>query len=617
MKANLLSLVLLIAVVNSSYSQKAPVKFGDVSLDELQMKTCYLDTTASAAVLCDYGYFDARTLTFTRILRIKVLKKDGYSWANRSFQSNFKSSLQGITTNLENGVIVQEKLHSEAIYSTRVLNNYYVLRAAMPNVKVGSVIDYKFIFKGIPSEWRFQEEVPVIHSELVLEDSPFISFRKNFFGYERLRYTSPNRWIAHDMRAFKPEPYMSSIENFITRFKFDILEIDHVQLNTTWENIDEMLSQDNYFGMPVTSTIFLNELSNTLEARYKKREDLLKAAYDTLREKMNWNETSWLFSSEGNPSKIYKTGAGNSADVNLLLYLLLKHMKFDAYPVALSTRDNGPVSELFPSVRQLNYAIVVVKIGDKQYFLDATEKYLPLNFLPLRCLNMQARLINKTKGMWLFLTNPGKNKDLAVDELALDSTLSFKGSMSYIRKDYSAFDFREKYFAYNGQEEYKEFYMKEMPGLTIKDVKIDNLDSIYKPITENHMVEINNQVNEINDHLYIIPAFFEELKENPFKSDDRKFPIDFGIPIEKTLILNLTIPAGYSPESLPEPVTYKLQDNSAQFMYQLESLNNTIRLTTKFSINKILFMPEEYGTLKEFYNQVIKKQNEAIILKKS
>jgi hypothetical protein len=237
--------------------------------------------------------------------------------------------------------------------------------------------------------------------------------------------------------------------------------------------------------------------------------------------------------------------------------------------------------------------------------------------LPLRCLNMQARLINKTKGMWLFLTNPRKYKDLAVDELVLDSTFNIKGTMSYIRKDYAAFDFRKKYFKYNGQEEYMESYMKEMPGLTIKDVKIDNLDSIYKPITENQTVEITNQVNNINNHIYIVPAFFEELKENPFKSDDRKFPIDFGIPIENTLILNLTIPAGYSPESMPDPVTYKLQDNSAQFMYQVESLQNKIRLTTKFSINKILFMPEEYSTLKEFFNQVIKKQSEAIILKKS
>ncbi len=617
MKRKLFSLVLLVIIVTCSYSQKAPVKFGDVSIEELQMKSCYIDTTAPAVVLCDYGRFNAATLTFTRTLRIKIFKKEGYGWANRTFQSDFKSSLRGITSNLENGKIVQEKLHNESIYSTRVINDIYILRAGMPNVKVGSVVDFEFSFKGIPFEWRFQEEIPVLHSELILDDSPLVSFRKNFFGYEKLTYSTPTKWIARDMIAFKQEPYMSSIENFITKLKFDILQIMQTQINTTWEKIDEGLAKDTYFGMPVTSTGFLNELASTLEAKYKNKEDLLKAAYDTLRKRISWNEQVNLFSAEGNPSNVYRMMVGNSADINLLLYKLLKHLNFDASPVALSTRENGTISQFFPSFKQLNYVLVVVKTGDKQYFLDATERYLPFYLLPLRCINLQARLIDKTKGTWLSITNSKKNKDLAVDELELDKDLNLKGKITYIRSDYSAFDFRKKYSKYNGQDEYRESYMKDMPGLIIKEAEIENLDSIYKPISENQIVEINNQVNRVDNDLYINPSFFEELKENPFKSDERKFPVDFGIPIEKTLILNIAVPAGYSVPQLPRPVTLRLQDNSASFMYQVESTENNIRLTTKFSINKILFMPDEYSTLKEFYNQVIKKQNEAIILKKS
>ncbi len=72
----------------------------------------------------------------------------------------------------------------------------------------------------------------------------------------------------------------------------------------------------------------------------------------------------------------------------------------------------------------------------------------------------------------------------------------------------------------------------------------------------------------------------------------------------------------YTAWSLPQPVTLRLADNAASFLYQVESENNIIRLTTKFSINKILFLPDEYGSLKEFYNQVLKKQSEPIILRK-
>jgi|WetSurMetagenome_2_1015567.scaffolds.fasta_scaffold01510_7 hypothetical protein len=611
MKKLVISLTLLLTLVTYSYCQKAPVKFGVVSMDELQMTSTYIDTTAPAVVLFDYGVFREANLNFTRTVRIKILKKEGYTWANKSFQADFKSSLRGITTNLENGKIVQEKLHNDAIYSTRLINDYYILRPAMPNVKVGSVIDLEFSFHGFPLEWRFQEEIPVAHSELILEDRPGLAFRTNFFGYEKLTYSTPNRWIAKDMPAFKTEPYMSSIENFITKMKLDLATYSY-----TWEKVDELLFKSSYFGMPTESTFFLNNLAHKLSDTYKKKEDLLKAAYDTVRKEIVWNDIVQLTSSDGNLASVYKMKVGNSAEVNMVLYKLLKKLDFEVAPVALSTRDNGTISQYNPSVRQLNYFIVCVKIGDKQFLLDATEKYMPYYLLPSRCLNMQARLVETDKGRWLDITNNRKNKDVAIEELKFDKDLLIKGNITYIRNDYSAFDFRKKYSKFNSQDEYIEAYLKVMPGLTIKDVRIDNLDSIYKPVTENLVVEIKNQVNYNDNNLYIIPAYFEDLKENPFRSDIRKYPIDFGIPIEKTLVLNLTVPDGYTSGSLPQPITLRLEDNAASFLYQVESTNNVIRLTTKFSINKILFLPDEYDSLKEFYNQVLKKQSEPIILKK-
>jgi hypothetical protein len=604
-------------ILNMCFSQKAPIKFGNVSLEELKMTSTYIDTSAPAVVLCDYGFFRASNLTFTRTVRIKILKKEGYDWANRTFQSDFKSSLRGVTTNLENGQIVQEKLKNESIYSTKLINDIYVLRPAMPNVKVGSVIDFEFTFRGIPFEWDFQEKIPVLHNELIMEESPLVSFRKNFFGYEKLTYSTPTKWIANDMPAFKEEPYMSSIENYITKLKFDILQIMQTPFNTTWDRINEDLQESSYFGMPATSTGFLNELSNTLEKKYKNKEDLLKAAYDTIRTRINWNEITQLTSSEGNPSNIYRMMTGNSADVNLLLYKLLKHLKFDVTPLALSTRENGTISQFFPSVRQLNYVVMLVKIGDKTYILDSTEKYLPFNMLPLRCLNVDARLIDKTKNIWVPLTTNKKNKELSVIDLSLAENLTLKGSISNIRTDYSAFDFRKKYFKFNSQNDYIEEYLRNMPGLTLMDIKIENLDSIYKPVSEKKIIEIKNQVNQIDNNLYINTSYFADLKENPFKPESRKFPIDYGIPSEKTLIMNIAIPDGYEPASLPKPVTFRLQDNSAVFMFEIVQENNSLRLTTKFNINKVVFLPDEYISLREFYNQVIKKQSETIILKKT
>jgi hypothetical protein len=59
-----------------------------------------------------------------------------------------------------------------------------------------------------------------------------------------------------------------------------------------------------------------------------------------------------------------------------------------------------------------------------------------------------------------------------------------------------------------------------------------------------------------------------------------------------------------------------MEGNSASLIYDVSQLGNTIKVTSIFAINKTMFLPEEYAALKEFYNQVIKKQSEPIILKK-
>ncbi len=609
-------IVLILTAFGSTNAQKAPIKFGEVSMEELQMSSCYLDSTAPAVVLCDFGYFRSNSLTFTRTMRIKILKKEGYEWANMSFRTDWKSTVKGITTNLENGKAVQTKLRNESVFETRVIDDYYQIRVAMPDVKVGSVIDIEYSFPGIPSVWRFQEEIPVLYSELILEDSPLVQLRKNYSGYERLTYSTPTRWIARDMRAFKTEPMMNSIENYISKMKIDLLQFSYTLFNSSWEKVCEILEESAYFGMPRTSTAFLSDLAKQLASRYTDREDLLRAAYDTIRLKINWNEKIQAGLSDGNIAAVYKSGTGNSSEVNLMLYKLLKKLDFEAYPVALSTRDNGTISKFFPSLRQINYAIVYARLNDKDYLLDATERYLPSYLLPARCLNTEGKVVDKTKDIWLPLTTNKKDRDIVIYDLSIGDDLLMKGNLTISRFDYAAFDFRKHYFKFNSQSEFTEDFLSDMPGMTIRNMQFENLDSIYKSLTEKVLVEIAGQVLQGDSSLYVTPAYFEELRQNPFQLETRKYPVEYGVLCDKTMILNLSLPEGYSVASSPRSQVLRLKDNAAFFMYEVAAMDRNVKITTKFGINKVTFLPSDYSDLREFYNQVLKKQSEPVILKR-
>ncbi|MBD0260582.1 MAG: hypothetical protein ICV83_33105, partial [Cytophagales bacterium] len=45
-------------------------------------------------------------------------------------------------------------------------------------------------------------------------------------------------------------------------------------------------------------------------------------------------------------------------------------------------------------------------------------------------------------------------------------------------------------------------------------------------------------------------------------------------------------------------------------------VGNVIQVTSKISLRKSLYLPEEYAHLKEFYHQIVSKHAEQIVLKK-
>jgi hypothetical protein len=72
-----------------------PIKFGKVSEEELLMTVYEHDSSAPAVVLCDYGFFNLRDYMFTRIVRIKILNKEGLYLANDIYPGIEKTEIRG------------------------------------------------------------------------------------------------------------------------------------------------------------------------------------------------------------------------------------------------------------------------------------------------------------------------------------------------------------------------------------------------------------------------------------------------------------------------------------------------------------------------------------------
>jgi len=117
--------------------------------------------------------------------------------------------------------------------------------------------------------------------------------------------------------------------------------------------------------------------------------------------------------------------------------------------------------------------------------------------------------------------------------------------------------------------------------------------------------------------IYLNPMQNQGEKENPFKLEIRKFPIDFATPIEETYLFSYTIPEGFKIEEQPKNAIISLPENGGRFVYSITNVGNTINVVSKLLINRPNFAAEEYPYLKQFYDLVIAKHAEQIVLKKA
>ena len=197
----------------------------------------------------------------------------------------------------------------------------------------------------------------------------------------------------------------------------------------------------------------------------------------------------------------------------------------------------------------------------------------------------------------------------------LKKDLNFTGSLSHARYDYAGYNFRKKYHSFNSENEFLEDFSKEKTGLKILNADLENLDSLRLPVKDIYNISIDGQVNQIGDELYFNPLFYDKMDENPFRLEDRKYPVDFSCLTEKNVIVNISLPANYVVTGLPKPVQMSLPDKSASFLYQVSDSGNGIMLNFRYTINKAVFAPAEYAALREFFINMIAKNAETVTLK--
>ena len=192
---------------------------------------------------------------------------------------------------------------------------------------------------------------------------------------------------------------------------------------------------------------------------------------------------------------------------------------------------------------------------------------------------------------------------------------SIEGSCRSVKTNHSALSYRNRYNN-SDENDFLEKLENKYDGLEVSDFKVNNLVELTKPIIEIYKFAIDNQTDIIGDKIYFSPLFFLKSKENPFKLEKREFPVDFGYPSTSLYRFTINLPEGYKVESVPKAEAFALPENFGLFKYNLSHNESTIQLLIETKINSPIISSLYYEALKAYFNKLIEKENEQIVLTK-
>ena len=621
-----------------------------------------LDTQASSIVLYESikidisleptGFMEKKSVK--RIL--KIISKDALDQADIMVKFadnnlNYIQQIKGTTYNLDGNKVVTTDLSKNNYFSDRSKKAYDEVRFTLPDVREGSIIEYSYIvvtpFYYVLPIWHIQEDQPKLFSEYsisYLDRFAFTSIihakpamktcktfeealksKEDFCFYADNNYTGVagvnySYWIRRNITATKEEPFVLNFENYKERLelqlvKFNLLTNSPPFLNT-WDKYNKMMWESKLVASTRKNNAFLEEPMNEILKGETDKLSIAKAIFNYIRKNIRINEID--DAKEFEVKSIFNKKEGNSAQVNALLVAMLNYAGLDAYMLATGTTHTISAIPQYPVENRLIYYACALAMDNGYILLDASDKSNIFGTLPPSCYNGYSRVISKAGDGVQLTTNLLEDRNIFFMKITFpDDTMKRCEIVQKIGLVSSSL--YRKQIEKNGTDVnvvLDNFMSKFGDNINILDKKLENLDN---PDTNLIIKVVYTEKMDGSGSSYFFNASQKKLFEkNPFIASTRELPIEYQCRVKYGAFLNVILPKNYVIDSVPPPLEMTLGDSSMEYKktinYNKES--NILTVNTSYKNNQVVYKSEDYNIIREFYESVIKDENEVLEIKK-
>ncbi|UIR56682.1 DUF3857 domain-containing protein [Sphingobacterium sp. SRCM116780] len=634
---------------SKTYSQE--FEFGKITYDDLNFDRNVIDSNANAVVLREEGrssfvvddYTNQPRLIHEYHVVIKIFNKEGFDKANfvvptskySSQSEDYFTSVKGTTYNLENGKIIRTDLDKSKVFKEKKSENINLNKFTLPNIKEGSIIEVTYTINYYNyfnfKTWVFQDDIPKVASKYIAVIPASFDYNVVLRGFYKLTDQKSERladciflggarmdcskliYTMQNIPAFIEEDYMTAANNFKSAIYYELASIRYPNGNIKnfskeWKDVDIELMNEKTFGGQIKNKELFKDIIPQITATANDNYTKAKLLYNYIAKQIKWNHYIGKYAQEGIEDALKKR-SGNVADINLALIAALQAASIEAYPVILSTRDNGFPNPKFPVLSDFDYVIVLAKINGQDFLLDASEPLSPFGSIPIRCMNERGRVIySKKSSEWIPLKSALTSITLYSFKGEITEQGHLKGNLEINYSGNKALNKRQEMKSFNSLEEYNEKMDEKLEKFNLKNHEIFNLDSIDNILIERFDIDVALPKNDQANYWILNPTLIDKTTKNPFNLMERTYPVDLGFLTQENYQVEIKIPETLEIADLPKKIALTLPEGSAKYRYMASFENGSFIFSQNTAFNKPIYDVDEYFHLKELLSKKIQQQ---------
>lgn len=648
------TLVAFVLPMITSAQDEVGFGFGKVSYKDVEVKTYPADTSAKAYVISEFGktifdYDNINELLFDYHVKIKILRQEGLGQANveiplykNEYGEETVRAIYASSYNIVNGHVQQTSLESKSIFTEKNGQYYNVTKFAIPNAKVGSVIEYQYRlrspFKFNFRTWDFQSDIPKMVSEYHTVIPANYTYNVTLRGYLdlashdskimqecfRLNGGSAdcafNTYLMKNIPAFKEEEFMTSKNNFLSSIRYELQQIKDFngsvnKYTKEWKDADLEFKNSPSFGQQLKRSHGV--LEEAVDAVIVGGDDMLtkaKKIYDLVKFRYIWNGM-YGDHAENGIKKAFDEKKGNVGDINLTLVAALRYAGLTVDPVLIGTRGLGRPVEIHPVLSDFNYVIAKLDLDGKTYLLDAVDDFMPFGSISIACYNGIGRVMNSEGSFWMDIKPTEKDRTSTMITLKFSEDGDVTGTISEMYYGYAATRKRKQLAEFEDQRSYLEKKKASNHFWTILSYERTGESDLEKPLVEKYGIEFS-AFEPGTEHFLFNPFLVGRTESNPFKADQRMFPVDFAVPQDESIIIIVDFPESFEVTSMPDKIGLAIPNNGGKYIFGSLVTGNKLTVNSSLSIARPVFGPGEYPYLKEIFGKMVQAQGTDVIFQR-